>query len=116
MTELNQDTEILNAIVSSMRMLVGEYANLILRGVNGLIIDKNGKITKVDNLKSVMNALVNKYENVMGNSATVKIADSLIPYVKKNEKLRNALPKAIQDAMNQTIDVSESLSRWNKKR
>ena len=116
MTALNQDTEIINAIVSSMRVLVGEYANLILRGVNGLIIDKNGKITKVDNLKSVMSALVNKYENVMGNSATVKIADSLVPYVKKNKKLKNVLPRVIQDAMNQTIDVSESLSKWNKKR
>ncbi len=114
MTALNQDIEILNAIVSSIRALLGDYANLILRGVNGLMTDKNGKITKVENFKSALNALANKYENVIGNSANVKIADSLAHYVKENKKLRNKLPKSIQDALGQAMDISGSLSKWSK--
>ena len=115
MTELNQDIEILNAIVSSMKTLVGEYADIILKGINGIIIDKNGRIIKVDNLNSVINALINKYESVMGDYAAVKIADCLAPYAKKNKKLKSSLPKIIQDAM-EHVDIRGSLSKWNKAR
>lgn len=116
MTELNQDIEILNAVVSSMKTLLGEYGETVLRGINGIIIDKNGRIIKVDNLNSAINALINKYEGVMGDYATVKIANCLAPYAKKDKKFKSSLPKLIQDAMKHALDISGSLSKWNKAR
>ena len=114
MTALNKDTEILNGIVSSMRVLLGDYASMTLRGVSGLMMDESGKITKVENFKSAISTLANKYEKVIGNSANVRIADLLAPYVQKNKKLRNDLPKSIRDVLMQAIDISGSLSKWSK--
>ena len=116
MAELNQDVKILNAVVSSMETMVGEQANIILNGINGIMIDKKGRIIKVDNLKSAINALINKYESIVGDYASVKIADCLAPYAKKDKKLKSILPKIIRDSMERTPNISRSLSKWNKTR
>jgi hypothetical protein len=110
-----EDIKILNVIADSMKELLGDYANMVLRGTVGLVVDTRGKIVKNEaSLKNAISALVVKYENVIGNSATIKIADSLTPYIKKNKKLKTYLPKSVLDAMGQIIDVNQSLGRWYK--
>lgn len=114
MKKLNEELKILNAIVDSMRSLLGDYANLILRGTNGLTVNKNNKIIESDvSFKNAISALVSKYENVIGNSATINIADSLEPYIKKNRKLVYVLPKEILNMRELPINISK-LSKWGK--
>jgi len=110
-----EDIKILNVIADSMKALLGDYANMVLRGTGGLVVDNRGKIVKNESsLKNAISALVGKYENVIGNSATIKIADSLTPYAKKNKGLKAHLPKSVLDAMGQIIDVDQSLGKWYK--
>jgi len=109
-----EDIKILNTIADSMRSLLGDYANLILRGTGGLVVDNRGKIVKNESsLKNAISALVGKYENVIGNSATIKIADSLTPYIKKNRNLVHILPKGVMGMIERPINISK-LSKWGK--
>ena len=110
-----EDLVILNAIIDSMRTVIGDYANQVEKSVNGMIIDEHGRVITIQiDLKTAIDTLAKTYENVLGNYATAKIADSIAPYFKKNRKLKRFLPKNLLDVMDQTIDVSEGLSKWNK--
>lgn len=109
-----EDIVIINTILDSMRALLGNYADSLAIGIEGLSMG-DGKILKSESdLGLVIKTLVSKYESVIGNSAVVNIAESLIPYIKTKKGLRTSLPKSILDAMSQRINVSESLKKWNK--